>query len=317
MSELAVRNSESPAPIPAEQERAIVSYENISAKPLTDEQRDKILAVPPLEWLKQRPDGMVYVDGVHYRDTLDDIFGVAGWALRPTHSHLEPGDMKGKPIVRVFVQGQLWAEGRFISESVGEDIYYLNNNADSYATAWEKAKSNLLVRCCKELGLFRKMWDKDWVNENKRFIGTQPEQAKQTHAVNTKTGEITENKIELNLKKSLGAVPVEPEKPLDLSVFEAVGMRADKVQGGYIIINHAFMDEFDSQFWKGFIQTKADRDANGVDATKGRWVKKGEAFIPHMPPEAMPSLISALDTIAASINAPEVVPSNFDETFPF
>lgn len=152
----------------------IKTYDGISEHPLTKEQRAILQAPTPHELVKLRPDGLPYVDNIHYRKRLDDAFGVGGWSLKPLGSTMQAVEIKGKPATRIFVQGQLWCEGRFISESVGEDVYYHNNPNDSYATGWEKAKSNLLVRCCKELGLFRELWDKDWLAQNDATPGRAP-----------------------------------------------------------------------------------------------------------------------------------------------
>ena len=167
-------------PKSAEIAAPIRTYDGIATLGLTKEQEEILQAPPDRDKVKKRPDGHYYVEGVHYRKRLDKAFGVGGWALKPLSSTSQPFQMmtnKGsrnevaKEAVRVFVQGQLWCAGHFVSESVGEDIYYLDNQADSYATAWEKAKSNLLVRCCKELGIFRELWDKTWIDDTRKSIG--------------------------------------------------------------------------------------------------------------------------------------------------
>ena len=156
----------------------VKTYDGISAHPLSKEQREILQTETPRELVKLRPDGMAYVDNIQYRKRLDDAFGVGGWSLKPISSTMQPGTMSTKngpkEIIRVFVLGQLWCEGRFVSESVGEDVYYPDNGNDSYATAWEKAKSNLLVRCSKELGLFRELWDRDWLTGSNVNGGSAP-----------------------------------------------------------------------------------------------------------------------------------------------
>jgi hypothetical protein len=281
-----------------------ISYENISAKPLNAEQAGKIVAEPPLAWVKKRPDGMIYVDGVHYRETLDNIFGVGGWALRPTSSHIEPGEMNGKKMARVFVQGQLWAEGRFISESVGEDTYYYHNNNDSYATAWEKAKSNLLVRCCKELGLFRKMWDKDWVDSYKSGRLNRPANVDSDGVIQNLPAPIIRKRTEARVVEAEHS----PKSAIDLSIFEVFGMEAipheNKFAGkGYAIKNHAFMDQ---GFWSQRTQTKAQPDEQREDKLKGTWIKGSAGYVPFFTEYAMPVLINELAALDAKDNAPKI-----------
>jgi hypothetical protein len=52
----------------------------------------------------------------------------------------------------------LFCLGRFVSQAVGEHTFYTKINL-SYGKAVESAKSNALMRCCKDLGVASELWD--------------------------------------------------------------------------------------------------------------------------------------------------------------
>lgn len=52
----------------------------------------------------------------------------------------------------------LYCLGRFVSQAVGEHTFYTKINL-SYGKAVESAKSNALMRCCKDLGIASELWD--------------------------------------------------------------------------------------------------------------------------------------------------------------
>ena len=52
----------------------------------------------------------------------------------------------------------LFCCGRYVSQSVGEHTFYGQGNM-VYGKAMEAAKSNALVRCCKDLGIASELWD--------------------------------------------------------------------------------------------------------------------------------------------------------------
>jgi hypothetical protein len=98
-----------------------------------------------------RPDGLVYLPEIRYRRILNRTFGPGAWALMPRSIDL--GDNM------LYYRGALFVHGRFVSEAIGEQQYFPNNDRMSYATAAEAAKSNCLVRCCKDLGIASDLWD--------------------------------------------------------------------------------------------------------------------------------------------------------------
>ena len=52
----------------------------------------------------------------------------------------------------------LYCLGRFVSQAMGEHSYYTRSSL-SYGRAVESAKSNALMRCCKDLGVASELWD--------------------------------------------------------------------------------------------------------------------------------------------------------------
>jgi len=110
---------------------------------------------------RREHDGLFYVPQVEYRRRLNEAFGIGGWALKKIAVTMQDGGKtrKGDPQTIVFYEAILYAEGRFVAEAIGEARYPHANPQDSYATATEKAKSDALTRCCKDLGMFTELWD--------------------------------------------------------------------------------------------------------------------------------------------------------------
>jgi len=113
-----------------------------------------------------RPDGLIYVSHTHYRNRLDDAFGVGGWALVPLAAPRIQDN-------RVCYYGFLKAAGRYIADAVGGAQYYPNNRQGSYDNSVEAAKSDCLVRCCKALPMFRECWDHEYAEYWKRTYAHQ------------------------------------------------------------------------------------------------------------------------------------------------
>lgn len=56
----------------------------------------------------------------------------------------------------------LFCFGRFVSAARGEQDYF-EESPMTFATAAEGAKSNALVRCCKDLGIASELWDPQFI----------------------------------------------------------------------------------------------------------------------------------------------------------
>ena len=53
-------------------------------------------------------------------------------------------------------------QNRFVSQAIGEGYYF---SAEGVPRAIEAAKSNALMRCCKDLGIAAELWDKRFVRK--------------------------------------------------------------------------------------------------------------------------------------------------------
>jgi hypothetical protein len=110
------------------------------------------------EIVEIRPDGIIYLPEIEYRGILLRAFGPGGWALVPR------GDYRVQNGV-VFREYALFCQGRFVAESYGEMRFDENREGFSIATAVEGAKSNALMRCCKDLGIASELWSPSFITQ--------------------------------------------------------------------------------------------------------------------------------------------------------
>ncbi|CAB4016002.1 Mitochondrial genome maintenance mgm101 [Paramuricea clavata] len=110
-----------------------------------------------------KPDGLLYLPEIKYRRILNQSFGPGGWALLPRGESLQFQNEKDKSqlITREYA---LFCSGRYASQAVGEHTFYGQGNM-VYGKAMEAAKSNALVRCCKDLGIASELWDPKFVSD--------------------------------------------------------------------------------------------------------------------------------------------------------
>lgn len=140
-------------------------YTGIATTKLTATQIAILLAPVDRETISIRPDGFIYMSEIQYRRRLNLAFRPGAWGLRP----LEQPFLDGSIMV---YHGAMYANGAFFSESYGENDYYEGGKMSKYS-AMEGAKSNCLVRCCKDLGMFSEMWDHRFGEEWKNIYATQ------------------------------------------------------------------------------------------------------------------------------------------------
>lgn len=136
-------------------------YAGVATVALDADQAAALAAPIPDEDHAILPTGEVYVSQVHYRRTLNKVFGPGGWAMVPRGGYVR----EGNTICREYAL--VGPGGRFLSEAIGEAEYQPNNARMSYASACEAAKSNALTRCCKDLGIASECWDKRFCEEFK------------------------------------------------------------------------------------------------------------------------------------------------------
>jgi hypothetical protein len=137
-----------------------VSYDGASLLVLTDAQKAILAAPVKVEDVDILPTGEIYLSQVKYRRVLIDAFGPGGWSLIPVG-----GPVKDNTYVAQ--KYALYVQGHWVSEAVGEQAFKLGTNELSYPTALEGAKSNALMRSCKDLGIATELWDRRFVEKFK------------------------------------------------------------------------------------------------------------------------------------------------------
>jgi hypothetical protein len=139
-------------------------YVGIAAAPFAPEAAAILMSPVATDDIEVRPDGLIYLPEIKYRRILNRAFGPGAWSLLPIEITVSPQDNM------LYYKGALFVYGRFVSEAIGEQQYFPENDRMSYATAAESAKSNCLMRCCKDLGIASELWDpsfiRKWIAEN-------------------------------------------------------------------------------------------------------------------------------------------------------
>ncbi len=141
-------------------------YQGISAVAFDQQSCAKLLEPVDSADVEIRPDGLIYLPEIKYRKRLNQAFGPGAWALMPT----ERPTIRDNVIMRPFA---LYVHGRFVSEAIGEQEYFENNPQMTWATAAEGAKSNAIMRCCKDLGIASELWDPGFIEKWKKEYATQ------------------------------------------------------------------------------------------------------------------------------------------------
>ncbi|KAH8828679.1 mitochondrial genome maintenance MGM101-domain-containing protein [Flagelloscypha sp. PMI_526] len=133
------------------------SFSGLSAQPFSKETADVLLApVDPLD-VEMKPDGLIYLPEIKYRRVLNRAFGPGGWGLAPRG----PMQKTSRTVSREYA---LVCSGRLVGIAIGEQEYF---DPEGIATASEAAKSNALMRCCKDLGIASELWDPRFIREFK------------------------------------------------------------------------------------------------------------------------------------------------------
>lgn len=132
-----------------------LGFAGMATEPFPDSVTSVLLAPVDSDAIEIKPDGIVYLPGVHVRNRLNAAFKPGAWALAPRG----PGKLEGNTVM---YHGALFALGRFVSEAIGECEYRANNANMSYAAALEGARTDCLSRCCKDIGIGAELWDPGW-----------------------------------------------------------------------------------------------------------------------------------------------------------
>lgn len=144
----------------------MAAYQRASELKLTPEETKALVEEFPDECFQTGAAGkenLIYLEHVHLRNRLNQVLGPGQWSIVPRQRWGEDyKTAKGYDATRVYVEGMLIVRGCFVSEAIGDMSYYHNNDSQNYGDAVEGAKTEVLRRCCKELGIGLQAWDKKW-----------------------------------------------------------------------------------------------------------------------------------------------------------
>jgi hypothetical protein len=150
-----------------EKQLGAVPYHKVSEIELSPAQIEKLLAPIDDNDVEIRPDGILYFPEIKYRKTLNRSIGPGKWALVPRNiSIMENNSDRNMSIIAY--NGDMFVNGCYASNATGEQKYYPENSQMSYATACEGAKSDCMVRCCKDLGIASELWDPVFIERWKK-----------------------------------------------------------------------------------------------------------------------------------------------------
>lgn len=133
------------------------SFSGMSTVPFPREVAEILEAPINEEDIEIKPDGLLYMPEIKYRRILNKAFGPGGWGLAPRSET----NVSDKIVSREWA---LICLGRFVSTARGEQDYF---DPSGVATASEGAKSNALMRCCKDLGIAHELWSPRFIRSFK------------------------------------------------------------------------------------------------------------------------------------------------------
>ena len=130
-----------------------VGLGGLSETKFTQDERDALIAPMADDDLDILPTGEVYPPQIVIRGRLNRVVGPGAWGLRPCSKATQLGNT-------LIQSWALMIRGNVVAFATGESDYHPANARMSWATAIEAAKSNALVRCCKDIGIGAECWDK-------------------------------------------------------------------------------------------------------------------------------------------------------------
>lgn len=136
-------------------------FEGASMLDISKEETEKIAAPFDEKLIEIRPDGIIFLPQVFWRQRLNQSFGIGQWALIVKGSHKDPDPTKDK----LYVEGVLMVRGKYVATAVGEAELHSDNKNQSWASVWESAKSDCITRCCKDLGIASELWQPQFGRE--------------------------------------------------------------------------------------------------------------------------------------------------------
>lgn len=127
----------------------------------TEEQRAVLFAAVDPDLVEIREDGIVYLPAVEFKQILCEVFGTS-WAIIPESP--KPVEVDG-----VILWGfHLFIQGQPVAFAWGEQRYKMGDWGMSYGDAMEGAKSNAIMRLCKQIGIAIDLWRPSFIRKWKR-----------------------------------------------------------------------------------------------------------------------------------------------------
>lgn len=140
-------------------------FNGASLLQLSKEESESLTASFDEKFIEIRPDGLIYLPQVFWRERLNKVIGIGQWALIIKGQHQDPDPKKDK----LYLDGILMIRGSYIANAIGEAELHSNNSLQSWASVWESAKSDCITRCCKDLGIANELWQpqfiKSWIDK--------------------------------------------------------------------------------------------------------------------------------------------------------
>lgn len=142
------------------------AYERASTLVLTPEELKGLQEPFPDEAFRTGAAGkenLIYVEHSALRDRLNRVIGIGQWSIIPRSRWAVDGvTQKGTAMSTVYVEAMLVVRGAYVSEAIGDMVYYPDSAGTNYGDAVEGAKSAALRRCLKEFGVGLQAWSKEW-----------------------------------------------------------------------------------------------------------------------------------------------------------
>ena len=136
-------------------------YQQASCLTITPDEQAALLADFDADEIEIRPDGLIYLPQSFFRSRLNSVFGVGQWALIQHRTHMDDAFL--------YFDGSLYVRGCFVARAMGEGKKHGGNEMQSWAGVYESAKSDCIVRCCKDLSIAAKLWQpaftREWVDK--------------------------------------------------------------------------------------------------------------------------------------------------------
>lgn len=162
---------------------AAIYQQQIASQPFPEKSQEVLREpVSPLD-VEIRPDGIVYLPHIKYRERLNRAFGAGAWGLVPMrepviHDDADRYGNQKKVMVQTYA---LFILGRFVSSGTGQHRYEVGSNMLG-GDIIESVKSDALGRCCKDIGIASELWDEtfrqQWKKDQATCVWVSPKYSK-------------------------------------------------------------------------------------------------------------------------------------------